>query len=80
MTLQNQVKQATEALQMMQQELEQTKQTETVATQQVQLLERALADARVKLDNKQQELQVDTQKAQWQYQLNRKRTRSTGVN
>ena len=68
-TLQNQVKQATEALQMLQQQLEQSKQTETVATQQVQLLERALADARVKLDNKQAELQVDMQKAQLQHQV-----------
>jgi hypothetical protein len=63
-TLQNQVKQATEALQMLQQQLEQSKQTETVATQQVALLERSLADMKVRLDNKQAELQLDSQKAE----------------
>ena len=68
-TLQNQVKQATEALQMLQQQMEQSKQTEEVATQQVALLERALADMKVKLDNKEQELQIDIQKAQWDYQV-----------
>jgi hypothetical protein len=67
--IQNQLKQATEALQMLQQELEKTKQTEQVATQSVALLERALADARVKLDNKQAELHVDMQKAQLQHQV-----------
>lgn len=73
MTLQNQVKQATEALQQMQQALEQSKQTETVATQQVQLLERALADAKVRFDNKTQELQLDAQKSQWQYQIDQEK-------
>ena len=72
-TLQNQVKQATEALQQMQQALEQSKQTETVATQQVQLLERALADAKVRFDNKTQELQLDAQKSQWQYQIDQEK-------
>ena len=70
---QNQVKQATEALQQMQQQLEQSKQTETVATQQVQLLERALADAKVRFDNKTQELQLDAQKSQWQYQIDQEK-------
>ena len=67
--MQQQVQQATQALQQMQQTLEQSKQTETVATQQVQLLERALADAKVKLDNKQAELQLDSQKADIDFQL-----------
>jgi hypothetical protein len=66
---QQQLQQATQALQMLQQELEKTKQTEQVATQSVALLERALADAKVKLDNKQAELQVDMQKAQLQHQV-----------
>jgi hypothetical protein len=72
-TLQNQVKQATEALQAMQQQLEQSKQTETVATQQLALAEKALADMKVRLDNKAQELQVDAQKAQWQFQVDQEK-------
>ena len=57
----------------MQQQLEQSKQTETVATQQVQLLEQALADAKVRFDNKTQELQLDAQKSQWQYQIDQEK-------
>ena len=69
--LQNQVKQATEALQMMQAELAQSKQTEAVAVQQVALLEKALADMKVRLDNKAQAYQLDAQKAEIDFQLSR---------
>lgn len=67
--LQQQVQQATAALQRMQAELEKSKQTETVAVQQVSLLEKALADSKVRLDNKAQELQLDAQKADLDFQL-----------
>jgi hypothetical protein len=69
--LQNQIQQATQALQAMQQQLQQSQQTETVATQQVALLEKAMADMKVRLDNKTQELQLDGQKAQIDFDLQR---------
>ena len=67
--LQNQIQQATQALQEMQQQLQQSQQTEQVATQQLALAEKAIADMKVKLDNKSQELQFDTQKAQIDFDL-----------
>jgi hypothetical protein len=67
--LQNQIQQATQALQAMQQQLQQSQQTEQVATQQLALAEKAIADMKVKLDNKSQELQFDTQKAQIDFDL-----------
>jgi chromosome segregation ATPase len=71
--MQSQLAEATQALQVLQQQLEQSKQTETVATQQVALLEKAMADLKVRLDNKAQELQVDAQKAQWQFQVDQEK-------
>jgi hypothetical protein len=62
-TLQNQVKQATDALQAMQQQMEQMKQQTELATQQLALTERTNADMKVRLDNKAQELQLDAHKA-----------------
>jgi hypothetical protein len=71
--MQSQLQEATQALQVLQQQLGESKQTETVATQQVALLEKALADMKIKLDNKAQELEVDAQKAQWQFQVDQEK-------
>ena len=72
-TLQNQVKQATEALQMLQQQLDQSKQTETVATQQVALLEQQVATMNARLADKKEENQLQAVKQQQEYEIDRQK-------
>jgi hypothetical protein len=71
--LQNQLKQAAEQLQMLQQQIQQTAQTEQVATQQMKLLEQEVAAARARLADKQAENQIDMQKSQWQYEVDKEK-------
>ena len=73
-TLQNQVKQATEASSRCQQQHQQVKQTEELATQQVALLEQQVATMQARLADKQQENQLEPCKLQMKWSLARKRT------
>ena len=67
-TLQNQVKQATEALQHDSAGVEQSKQTETVATQQVAMLEQPWPDAGANLDNSRESVEaMKIQKCRWSF-------------
>lgn len=75
--LQNQIQQATQALQAMQQQLQQSQQTEQVATQQVQLLEQQVATMQARMADKTQENQIDVQKSQWQYEIDRQKNELT---
>ena len=68
-TMQNQLKQATEALQQMQQAMEQSKQTETVATQQVALLEQQVAQMQARLADKTESNQLEAMKLQNEMEL-----------
>lgn len=67
--LQNTLKQAATQLQGLQQQLQQSQQTEQVATQQVALLERQVADMKVKLDAATQSNEVDMAKARLDYDV-----------
>ena len=75
--LQNQIQQATQALQAMQQQLQQSQQTEQVATQQVKLLEQQVATMQARMADKTQENQIDVQKSQWQYEIDRQKNELT---
>jgi hypothetical protein len=68
-TLQNQITELGKQYQILQQQLEQSKQTEQVSTQQLALAEKTVADMKVRLDNKTLELEVDRLKAQLQHQV-----------
>ena len=72
-TMQNQLKQATEALQMLQQQMEQSKQTEELATQQMKLLEQQVATMQARLADKDQENQLTAQKNQMDYEIDRQK-------
>jgi hypothetical protein len=71
--LQNQIQQATQALQAMQQQLQQSQQTEQVATQQVKLLEQQVATMQARMADKHAENQIDVQKSQWQYEVDKEK-------
>jgi hypothetical protein len=71
--MQNQLKQATEALQMLQQQMAQSKQTEEVATQSVKLLEQQVATMQARLADKQEENQLTMQKNQMDYEIDRQK-------
>ena len=66
-TLQNQVKQATEALQLLQQQNEEATQQAQVATQQVALLEQQVATMNARLADKKEENQLQAVKQQQDY-------------
>jgi hypothetical protein len=68
---QNHVKQATEALQMLQQQNQQAQQHAQVATQQVALLEQQVAQMQARLADKQQENQLEALKLQQDMELGR---------
>lgn len=70
-TLQNQLKQATEALQMLQQQNQQATQQAQVATQQVALLEQQVAQMQTRLADKSQENQLELAKTQADLELSR---------
>jgi hypothetical protein len=72
-TLQNQVKQATEALQMMQQQLQESQQISEVSKQQVALLEQQVATMQARLADKQEENQLTMQKNQMDYEIDRQK-------
>jgi hypothetical protein len=67
--LQNQITELGKQFQVLQQQLEQSKQTEQVSTQQLALAEKTVADMRVKLDTKDQENQLEAQKNQWDHEV-----------
>jgi hypothetical protein len=68
--LQTQLQQLGQQFQSVQQELQQSKQTEQVATQQLALAEKAVADMKVKLDDKGQENQLDAEKNRQAHEFN----------
>ena len=71
--LQNQLQQATQKMQEAAQALQQSQQTEQVATQQVKLLEQQVATMQARMADKTQENQIDVQKSQWQYEIDRQK-------
>jgi hypothetical protein len=68
-TLQNQVKQATDALHMMQQQLQESQQISEVSKQQVMLLEQQVATMQARLADKQEENQLEAIKLQNEMEL-----------
>jgi hypothetical protein len=67
--LQSQLQQATQQLQMLQQQLAESKKTEEISVQQVKLLEQQVATAQTRLADKSRDLAIDTQKAKWDFQI-----------
>jgi hypothetical protein len=72
-TLQNQLQQLTQQLQAMQQQLQEAQQQSQVATQQLALTERANADLKVKLDDKSRANQLEAEKNQQDYDIERRK-------
>lgn len=70
-TMQNQLKQAAEALQMLQQQNQQATQQSEIATQQVKLLEQQVATMQARLADKQAENQLESIKLQNDLELGR---------
>lgn len=75
--LQNQLAQLTQQAQQAAQALQQSQQTEQVATQQVKLLEQQVATMQARMADKTQENQIDVQKSQWDYEINRQKNELT---
>ena len=75
--LQNQLQQARRRCKQMQRSLQQSQQTEQVATQQVKLLEQQVATMQARMADKQTENQLDMQKSQWQYEIDRQKNELT---
>ena len=61
------------------QALQQSQQTEQVATQQVKLLEQQVATMQARMADKKQENQIDVQKSQWQYEIDRQKNHLTAA-
>ena len=57
----------------MQQQLQESKQTEQVATQQVALLEQQVATMQARMADKTQDNQIEVQKSQWQYEVDKEK-------
>jgi len=67
--LQNQLQQVGTQFQQLQQQMQQDKATQEAAIQQLKLVEQQVATLQTRLADKQNEIQADMQKAQWQHDI-----------